>query len=100
MRGHVFLCMLAYYVEWHLRCELASKRTPEGQPLQSLRTVLEHLGTLTLNRVTLTLDNPREFELPARKTPLQAAAFAFAGVHPARIVSSKLTVRMRVILRK
>ena len=23
VRAHIFLCMLAYYVEWHMRCELA-----------------------------------------------------------------------------
>ena len=45
----------------------AGKRTPEGLPVQSLRTLLEHLGTLTLNRVTLTQDDPHEFDLlPAR----------------------------------
>ena len=70
----------------------ASKRTPEGLPVQSLRTLLEHLGTLTLNRVTLTRDDPHEFELLARKTPLQAKAFALLGVDPAQIVSSKLTI--------
>ena len=125
VRGHVFLCMLAYYVEWHLRRKLApllfedsergaaaaqraspvapaevseaaaakaaSKRTPEGLPVQSLRTLLEHLGTLTLNRVTLTPEDPHEFDLLARKTPLQAKAFELLGVDPERVVSSKLT---------
>ena len=126
LRWHVFVCMLACYVEWHLRRRLApllfedgerkaaatrrdspvksaevsqaaeakaaGKRTPEGLPVQSLRTLLEHLGTLALNRVTLTRDDPHELELLTQKTPLQAAAFALLGVDPARIVSSKLTV--------
>ena len=91
--------MLAYCLEWHLRRKLApllledaereaaadraaSKRTPVGLPVQSLRTLLEHLGTLTLNRVTLMRDDPHESELLARKTSLQAVAFALLGVGP------------------
>ena len=58
--------------------KVTSKRTPEGLPVQSLRTRLEHLGTLTLNRVILTPDDPQEFEL--------------LGVDPERVASSKLTV--------
>ncbi len=125
VRGHVFLCMLAYYVEWHLRRKLApllfedaereaaaarrqtpvepaqvaeaaeakaaGKRTPEGLPVQSLRSLLAHLGTLSLNRVALTRDNPHEFELLTEQTPLQEKAFALLGVEPEKIVSSKLT---------
>lgn len=77
---------------------VTSKRTPEGLPVQRLRTLLEHLGTLTMNRVTLTRDDPHEFELLARKTPLQAAALALLAVDPTRVVSSKLTVGMTVIV--
>ncbi len=74
VRGHVLVCLLAYYVEWHLRRRLApllfeeqdreaarqrrktpvekaqvsesteakaaSKRTPDGLPVHSLRTLL------------------------------------------------------------
>ena len=124
VRGHVFLCMLAYYVEWHLRRKLApllfedaerdaaatrrdspveparvsraaeakadTKRTPDGLPVQSLRTLLEHLGSLTLNQVTLPQDDQHEFQLLARPTPLQAKAFALLGVDPDKVVSSKM----------
>ena len=124
VRGHVFLCMLAYYLEWHLRRRLApllfedseraaalaqrdspvepaqvspaaeakaaSKRTAEGLPVQSLRTLLQHLGTLTLNYVTLAQDDQHEFPLVARPTALQAKAFALLDVDPEKIVSSKL----------
>ena len=124
VRGHVFLCMLAYYLEWHLRRRLApllfedseraaalaqrgspvepaqvspaaeakaaSKRTAEGLPVQSLRTLLQHLGTLTLNDVTLAQDDQHEFPLVARPTALQAKAFALLDVDPEKIVSSKL----------
>ena len=124
VRGHVFLCMLAYYLEWHLRRKLApllfedgeraaaealrdspvepaqvspaakakaaSKRTAEGLPAQSLRTLLEHLGALALNYVTLAQDDQHEFPLVAQPTALQAKAFALLGVDPDKIVSSKL----------
>ena len=72
VRAHLFLCMLAYYVEWHLRRRLApllfedddrqqarakakadTKTTAEGFPVLSLKTLLADLATLTLNQVTL-----------------------------------------------
>jgi hypothetical protein len=81
VRAHVFLCLLAYYVEWHLerawapllfrdeeRPELAdpvapaqrsaaalrkahTKELPDGTPVHSFRTLLAELGTLTRNLV-------------------------------------------------
>ena len=123
VRGHVFLCMLAYYVEWHLRRRLApllfedaereqaalqrtapvkqaavspaaqakadSKRTAEGLPAQSLSTLLQHLGTLTLNEVTLPGDDRQAFELLARPTALQGKAFKLLEVDPGKFVSSR-----------
>ena len=124
VRGHVFLCMLAYYLEWHLRRKLApllfedsereaaraqrdspvepaqvspaakakaaSKRTPDGLPVQSLQSLLAHLGALTLNHVTLAQDDQHEFPLVAQPTALQAKAFALLGVDLDKIVSSKM----------
>ena len=123
VRGHVFLCMLAYYVEWHLRRRLApllfedaereqaalqrtapvkqaavspaaqakadSKRTAEGLPAQSLSTLLQHLGTLTLNEVTLPGDDRQAFELLAQPTALQGKAFKLLEVDPGKFVSSR-----------
>ncbi len=125
VRGHVFLCMLAYYLEWHLRRKLApllledsereaaraqrdspveaaqvspaarakaaSKRTPEGLPVQSLPSLLAHLGTLTLNHVTLGKDEQHEFPLLSQPTALQAKAFVLLGVDLDKTVSSKMT---------
>ena len=81
VRAHIFLCMLAYYVEWHLRQRLApllfedeetedkyqdvtraqrsesaqtkdrKKRNQEDLPLHSFRTLIEDLGTICLNTV-------------------------------------------------
>ncbi len=81
VKAHIFLCMLAYYVEWHLRESLApllfedeevsalttdvirasrsksaiakdrKKRNSEGLPVHSFRTLLSDLGTICLNKV-------------------------------------------------
>jgi hypothetical protein len=81
VRAHILLCLLAYYVQWHLerawapllfrdeeRPELAdpvaaavrsdaalakahSGHLPDGTPTHSLRTLLAELATLTRNRV-------------------------------------------------
>ena len=124
VRGHAFLCLLTYYVEWLLRRKLApllfedaerdaaaarrvspvepaqvslaveakadTKRTPDGLAVQSLRTLLDHLGSLTFNQVTLLQDDQHEFRLLAKPTPLQAKAFAMLGVDPDRLVSSTM----------
>ncbi len=80
VRAHVFLCMLAYYVQWHLEQAWApllfrdeepprgadpvapavrsptalrkarTQRLPDGTSTHSLRTLLATLKTLTLNR--------------------------------------------------
>ena len=82
VRAHVFLCMLAYYVEWHMRKALSpvlfqddeldaarwqrdpvakaeasksvrhkkrTKKTVDGWPVHSLRTLLNDLGTRCKN---------------------------------------------------
>jgi transposase len=82
VRAHIFLCMLAYYVEWHMRKALSpvlfqddeldaarwqrdpvakaeasesvrekkrTKKTDDGWPVHSLRTLLNELGTRCKN---------------------------------------------------
>lgn len=105
VRAHIFLCMLAYYVEWHMRRLLApmlfddadpaageaqrssvvapaqrspqalqkarTKRTADGQPVHSFRTLLEDLRTIALNTVTL---GASSFEMTTTPTPLQQQA--------------------------
>ena len=83
VRGHLFLCLLAAYVRWHLerawapllfrdeapparasavapperstgaRSKDRLHRTPDALPVHSFRTLLADLGTLTRNRVLL-----------------------------------------------
>ncbi len=66
-----------------------SQRTPDGLPVQSLATLLEHLKTLTLNFVTLPADESAEFPLVASASPLQAKALELLGVAPEKSVSSQ-----------
>ena len=114
IRAHVFLCMLAYYVEWHLREKLApilfddhqkedaqrarrsivspakrsvaaqqkdsTKRTVDGYPVHSFRTLLADLGTLAKNRVCLIENEAPEFYQLTEATPTQQLAFDLLGV--------------------
>jgi hypothetical protein len=106
VRAHVFLCMLAYYLRWHLeqawapllfkdeepplaedpvvparrstaaQDKASSQRLPDGTPTHSLRTLLRELATLTRNRVRALDADGAEFEMLSTPTPLQARALA------------------------
>jgi hypothetical protein len=112
VRAHVFLCMLAYYLEWHMRQALApmlfedhdraageasrsspvakaqpspaakrkakNKRTDDGQPVHSFRTLLADLATLTRNIVKC--GNAPEMALLARPTEIQQRVFDLLGI--------------------
>lgn len=116
VRAHVFLCLLAYYVQWHMRQALAPllfedddpasgterrsvvapaarspaadakaarKQNRDGQRVQSFRTLMRSLGTLTVNQITP--DNPAipSFYKLSTPTPLQQQAFDLLGIQPA-----------------
>jgi Transposase DDE domain len=112
VRAHVFLCMLAYHVTWHMRQALAQllfedhdraaaamarpspvaaarvspaaaakaakRRTAEGQPVHSWRSVLQDLATLTRN--TVRLGDAPPLTLLTRPTPLHQDAFHKLGL--------------------
>lgn len=114
VRAHVLLCMLAYYVEFHMRSRLApllfddhdraaaaaerksivapaqrspaakrkatSRRTDDGLPVHSFRSLLNDLATVCLNKVSLPSNRKYRFDLPTKPTPLQARAFELLGV--------------------
>jgi transposase len=114
IRAHVFLCMLAYYVEWHMRRQLApilfddhdrqvaeaqrrsivapaprseaaqakdeTKRTKDGLPVHSFRSLLADLGTLAKNRVRLTGSPGAELYVMTQPTSLQQRALDLLGV--------------------
>lgn len=107
VRSHVFLCMLAAYITWHLREALApltytdehiphrsdpvapaqrsasakakdaGKKTPDGLPVQSFRDLLEHLNKL--DRETINFTGQR-IEKITNPTPIQRRVFELIGV--------------------
>ena len=114
IRAHVFLCMLAYYVEWHMRQKLApilfddhdkeqaeqmrrsivapaersaaarqkglTKRTADGHPVHSFRTLLDDLATLSKNRIRIDGTDAAEFDQLTEPTPLQQHVFDLLGL--------------------
>ena len=109
VRSHVFICMLAAYLVWHLRETLASltftdeappvrdnpvapatrsgdakakaanKQNHSGIEVRSFRTLLDHLATLTRNTLRTTSGMTREFEMLATPTPTQRRVFELLG---------------------
>jgi hypothetical protein len=107
VRAHVFLCMLALYVEWHLRHawreltfadehppdrtdpvakatrspaaerKAATKKTSADQPVHSLRGLLAELATQTRNTIRIG-DSAATFTKLAKPTALQARALELA----------------------
>ena len=58
-----------------------TKRTTDGFPVQSFRTLLAHLATLVKNRVVPRGAGPRAaFALLTQPTPLQERAFPLLGL--------------------
>jgi hypothetical protein len=114
VRAHVFLCMLAYHLEWNMRQALApmlfddhdraagealrsspvakaqpspaakrkakTKRTDDGLPVHSFRTMLADLATLTRN--TARLASAHTMTLLATPTQIQQRAFDLLGLKP------------------
>ena len=113
VKAHVFLCMLAYYVEWHMRRALApllfddedpataqaqrtsmvapaqrsqsaaekaaSKKTADGLPVHSFRSLLADLATLTRNRVRM---GELALDMLATPTAVQQKALELLQVRP------------------
>jgi transposase len=111
VRAHVLLCMLAYYLTWHLRAAWApllfkdeqpplatdpvakatrspaahhkaqTKRTASGERCHSYRTLIAELATQTRN--TIRLPGARAtFDKLTEPTPLQAHALELAANAP------------------
>jgi Transposase DDE domain len=111
VRAHVLLCMLAYYLTWHLRSAWApllfkdeqppiaadpvakatrspaaqrkaqTKRTASGDPCHSYRSLLAELATLTRNTIRVP-GAQATFDKLAEPTPLQAHALELAAHAP------------------
>jgi transposase len=114
VRAHVFLCMLAYYVEWHMRRALApvlfddddkegaeaarkspvapakrslraerkaeTKRTEDGIPVESFRSLLANLATVAKNRIQPTHPGAPAFDLVTVPTSQQERVFELLEV--------------------
>ena len=106
VRAHVFLCMLAAYLTWHLRRALApltftdnnkparedpvsparrsatatvkdtAKITPDKLPVRGYHELISHLATLTRNTVSF---NGRRLEKLSTPTPEQRRVFELLG---------------------
>jgi hypothetical protein len=111
VRAHVLICMLAYYLTWHLKAawkpllftdedrptspdpvakavrspaaqhKAQTKRTRTGAPAQSYRTLLAELSTQTRNTTRLA-GCTSTFEKLTQPTALQAAALDLAEHAP------------------
>jgi hypothetical protein len=111
VRAHVFLCMLAYYLTWHLRQawtpllfndehptpandpvakasrspsahrKATTKRTTAGEPCHSYKSLLAELATLTRNTIRLPA-TPATFHKLAEPNPTQARALELAEHAP------------------
>jgi len=109
VRAHVFICMLAAYLVWHLRevlapltftdeapplrddpvapavaspgarAKAARKRNANGDDVRSFRELLDHLATLTRNTMKVTTGTTSEFEMLATPTPIQRQVFELLG---------------------
>jgi hypothetical protein len=107
VRAHVFLCMLALYVEWHLRQawreltfhdeerpeqpdpvaqaarspaarrKATTKTTSAGQPAHTMRSLLAELRLQTRNTIRIG-DGPASFTKLSTPAPLQARALELA----------------------
>jgi transposase len=114
VRAHVLLCMLAYYLEWHMRQVLkpilfddhdraaaeaartsivakaerstagerkvATKRTDDGLPVHSFRSLIADLATVTRNTMTISKVEDATFVLYPKLTAAQQRAFEILGV--------------------
>ena len=115
VRAHLLICMLAYYVEKHMREALApmlfddergpvrdspvakaerspqakrkaaTKRTNSGQDVHDFRGLLAQLGTLTMNRIEPSEPGKPGFDVPASPTPIQDQAL--------RLLNAKVPMR-------
>jgi Transposase DDE domain len=114
VRAHVLICMLAYYLTWHLKAawkpllftdedrpvspdpvakavrstaaqqKVQTKQTTTGQPAHSYRTLLAELATQTQNTTRLT-GSASTFEKLTQPTPLQTQALELAAHAPVAV---------------
>jgi DDE family transposase len=110
VRAHILLCLLAYYVRWHMERAWApmlfrddqpltredpvapARRSPaalhkastqlldDGTAVHSFRTLLKELSTLARDRVAPVGAPEAAFDLVTKPTPVQARALTLLGL--------------------
>ena len=110
VRAHIFICMLAYYLRWHLERAWApllfrdearpvaedvvapaqrsasalvkahTQRLADDTAVHSFRSLLAHLATLTKNTVRVP-SSPATFARLSNPTALQARALGLLGLN-------------------
>ena len=70
------------------KAKSSTRKTPEGLPVHSFRTLLDDLATVTLNEVTLPGNPEDAFPMISQPTPLQAKAFELLEIDPGKFVAS------------
>ncbi len=111
VRAHIFICMLTYYVRWHMErawapllfrdqdkpvaedvvaparrsssalAKARTQRLDDGTAVHSFRSLLTQLATLTKNTVQVP-SSTATFEKLANPTPLQTRALQLLGLSP------------------
>ena len=112
VKAHLFLCMLAYYIEWHLREALApllfheeqpddrrnpvappelsksvkrkksKKITDDGLPVQSFSTLLAELSTVNQHKYRMKSDSDSPLLTMTKTTVLHSRAMELLGLFP------------------
>ena len=62
------------------RAKAGTRRTPDGDPVHSFRTLINDLATITRNTVAPRLEGVEPFQVTTRPTPLQAKILDHLGV--------------------
>jgi hypothetical protein len=60
----------------------ATRRSDDDLPVHSFQSLLDDLGTLCLNTVSMPSNPAYSFDQPTQPTPLQARSFELLGVSP------------------
>ena len=80
IRSHIFLCMLAYYVQWHMMQRLKPLLDGDGKHSErqwSLESILETLKALTVNTVK---QADTEYQILASPTESQSKILNLFGI--------------------
>jgi transposase len=99
VRAHVFLCMLAYHIEWHMRKawesllwhdpevkahagKKATGRNGNGERVMSYRNLMREIAAYTRNTLRFSQSEKAALTLYPTPSPLQQKAFDLLGITP------------------